>query len=117
MGALAFALDLRSSHATLLLQDVSIFRSVCWVLPAFMLKSVWEKVARSVVLERPFTAGGTWWCVLPTHSGSGCTYCSQAVPSTALLLSLVGAGGNGICRSLGWGQWGVQGGTPSGGAM
>ncbi|KAF2988402.1 hypothetical protein EK904_010341 [Melospiza melodia maxima] len=39
--------------------DVGIFRSVCWVLPAFMLKSVWEKVARSVVLERPFTDGGT----------------------------------------------------------
>lgn len=59
VGALAFALDLSFSHATLLLQDVGIFRSVCWVLPAFMLKTVWEKVARSVVLERPFTDGGT----------------------------------------------------------
>jgi len=38
VGTLAFALDLRRSHAILLLQDDSIFRSVCWVLPAFMLE-------------------------------------------------------------------------------
>lgn len=47
-----------------------------------------------------------WWCVLPTHSGSGCTYFSQAVPSTAL-------GEEGSKREMvlaeAWagGQWGV----------
>lgn len=86
MGALTFALDLRSSHKTLLLQDDSIFKPVCCVLPAFMLRSVWEKVARSVVLERPFTDGGTvvvcaantLWQWMHLFQQSCAFYCSTA---------------------------------------
>lgn len=120
VGALAFALDLSFSHTTLLLQDVGIFRSVCWVLPAFMLKSGWEKVARSIVLERPFTDGGTvvacaantlWqWMHLFQQS---CAFCCSAAQSC-------GAGEKWYLQKPGWRAVGcvtaVQVDTSSGGA-
>lgn len=121
MGALTFALDLSSSHKTLLLQDDSIFKPVCCVLPAFMLRSVWEKVARSVVLERPFTDGGT---VVVCAAN---TLAVDASISAKLCLLLFYCSvlweqeRNGACRRLGWREVGcvtaVQVDTPSGGAM
>lgn len=119
MGALAFALGLSSSHATLLLQDVSIFRSVCWVLPAFMLKSVWEKVARSVVLERPFTDGGTvvvcaantLWQWMQVFQPSCAFYCSTAQSCDSrreMLLAEGWAGGQCDSCVSGHPKWGCH---------
>lgn len=110
MGALAFALDLSFSHATLLLQDVGIFRSVCWVLPAFMLKSVWEKVARSIVLERPFTDGGTvvvcaantlwqWMHLFQQNCAFYCLTAQSCGAGEKWYLQKPGLEGSGVCDS------------------